>query len=201
MLCQFTFKNYRSYKEETTIEMQAENFNEFEETLIKSKKDGRKYLPVSVIYGPNGGGKSNALEALVCVISNILGPIALVKSKNKINNLSVTPYKFSDEINPTEFEIYYRIENYEYRYNISYLDGKIIYESLYVLKEEAKRPTKIFVRDNDNIELGEELRKEKVNINNNNIDIPFISFLAISYDIEIINLATKFFLCTSLLLL
>ena len=31
MLCQFTFKNYKSYKKETTIEMQAENIDEFKE--------------------------------------------------------------------------------------------------------------------------------------------------------------------------
>lgn len=199
MLCQFTFKNYKSYKNETTIEMQAENIDEFKGTLIENEKDSKKYLPVSIIYGPNAGGKSNALDALVCIISNISMPIIAIRSKsNVLPNINTVPYKFSNIDEPTEFELYFRIQKNEYRYNISYYHDKIIYESLYVLKDNAKKPAKIFVRSNDNIDLGVELKKEKVNINNN-IDIPFLSFLGISYDIEIINSAVSFFLNTSLL--
>lgn len=196
MLCQFTFKNYRSYKEETTIEMQAENISEFEETLIESEKDEKKYLPVSVIYGPNAGGKSNALEALVCVNVTVVSPILMVKSKKKIESFKTVPYKFSDKNEPTDFELFYRKNKEEYRYNISFLKGRIVYESLYVLTENAKKPTKIFIREGNEIELGEELRKEKVNTNNN-MDIPFLSFLAISYNIKTINSAISFFLTTS----
>lgn len=199
MLCQFTFKNYKSYKNETTIEMQAENIDEFKETLIENEKDSKKYLPVSIIYGPNAGGKSNALDALVCIISNISMPIIAIRAKSTVlPNINSVPYKFSNIDEPTEFELYFRIQKNEYRYNISYYHDKIIYESLYVLKDNAKKPAKIFVRSNDNIDLGVELKKEKVNINNN-IDIPFLSFLGISYDIEIINSAVSFFLNTSLL--
>lgn len=197
MLCQFTFKNFKSYKKETTIEMQAENSNEFEDTLIQSEKDDKKYLPVAVIYGPNGGGKSNALEAMVGAIGSVIVPILLVRSK-KIQNLPIVPYKFCDEKNTTDFEFFYQLEKKEYRYEISFLDEKIIYESLYILTEGAKKPTKIYIRDKENIELGEELKKEKVNVNNS-LDIPFLSFLSISYDIETINKAVFFFLSTSLL--
>ena len=104
MLCQFTFKNYKSYKDETTIEMQAENTSEFEETLIKSSKDDKKFLPVSVIYGPNAGGKSNAIEALVCLIEKVMSPIFLIKSNIKIMSIDVIPYKFSK---PPKFIICY----------------------------------------------------------------------------------------------
>ncbi len=200
MLCQFTFKNYGSYKDETTIEMQAENIKEFEDTLLKSSKDEKKYLPLSVIYGPNGGGKSNALEALVCLIGNVLAPIALVKDGRKVESIPVSPYKFTEDKlqNTTDFEIFYRIDKNEYRYNISYLKGKIMYESLYILTENARKPTKIFIRRENEIELGEELQKEKVNTNNN-LNIPFISFLVISYNIETINKAINFFTNISLI--
>ena len=199
MLCQFTFKNYKSYKNETTIEMQAENISEFKETLLKSPKDGKKFLPVSVIYGPNAGGKSNALEALVSLIGSVIAPVIFVKGGTKIDNIPIVPYKFTN--NPretTDFEIFYRINKNEYRYNISFLGEEIYYEALYILTEKAKKPTKIFVRNKNKIEVGEELKKEKVNINNN-INMPFLSFLAISYNIETINIAIQFFLSTSLL--
>lgn len=199
MLCQFTFKNYKSYKNETTIEMQAENISEFKETLLKSPKDGKKFLPVSVIYGPNAGGKSNALEALVSLIGSVIAPVIFVKGGTKIDNIPIVPYKFTNNpIGTTDFEIFYRINKNEYRYNISFLGEEIYYEALYILTENAKKPTKIFVRNKNKIEVGEELKKEKVNINNN-INMPFLSFLAISYNIETINIAIQFFLSTSLL--
>lgn len=199
MLCQFTFKNYKSYKNETTIEMQAENISEFKETLLKSTKDGKKFLPVSVIYGPNAGGKSNALEALVSLIGSVIAPVIFVKGGTKIDNIPIVPYKFTNNpMGTTDFEIFYRINKNEYRYNISFLGEEIYYEALYILTENAKKPTKIFVRNKNKIEVGEELKKEKVNINNN-INMPFLSFLAISYNIETINIAIQFFLSTSLL--
>lgn len=199
MLCQFTFKNYKSYKNETTIEMQAENISEFKENLLKSPKDGKKFLPVSVIYGPNAGGKSNALEALVGLIGSVIAPVIFVKGGTKIDNIPIVPYKFtSNPRETTDFEIFYRINKNEYRYNISFLGEEIYYEALYILTENAKKPTKIFVRNKNKIEVGEELKKEKVNINNN-INMPFLSFLAISYNIETINIAIQFFLSTSLL--
>ena len=199
MLCQFTFKNYKSYKNETTIEMQAENISEFKETLLKSPKDGKKFLPVSVIYGPNAGGKSNALEALVSLIGSVIAPVIFVKGGTKIDNIPIVPYKFTNNpMETTDFEIFYRINKNEYRYNISFLGEEIYYEALYILTENAKKPTKIFVRNKNKIEVGEELKKEKVNINNN-INMPFLSFLAISYNIKTINIAIQFFLSTSLL--
>ena len=57
MLYQFSFKNFKSYKDEVVFDMRAENIGEFEDSLIIDK-NGEKLLPVSVIYGPNAGGKS-----------------------------------------------------------------------------------------------------------------------------------------------
>ena len=63
MLCQFTVKNYKSIRDEATFDMQAAAISEHEDRIIKDQDD-EMYLPVSAIYGPNGGGKSNVLAAL-----------------------------------------------------------------------------------------------------------------------------------------
>ncbi len=191
MLCQFSVKNYKSYKDKTVLEMQAENGNEFENSLIISDKDNKRFLPISTIYGPNAGGKSNFLDAFVTLNTNVVAPISIIKLNQKITPNPVISYKFCEEEIPTEFEVFYRIEKNEFRYNLSFYKGKIIYESLFVLTENAKKPTKIFIRDAEQVELGEEL-KNKVNTNNN-LEIPFLSFLSISYDIDIINKAMSFF--------
>ena len=62
MLCQFTVKNYKSIRDEMTFDMQAAAISEHEDKVIMDK-NGEQFLPVSAIYGPNGGGKSNVLEA------------------------------------------------------------------------------------------------------------------------------------------
>ena len=70
MLCQFSFQNFKSYKKETTFDFQASVLPEFKDTLIDADK-AVSIVPVSVVYGPNAGGKSNLLHALSCVISTI----------------------------------------------------------------------------------------------------------------------------------
>ena len=70
MLCQFSFQNFKSYKGETTLDFQAMSLPEFSDTLITQDK-ASDLLPVSVIYGPNGGGKSNLLKALACLITTV----------------------------------------------------------------------------------------------------------------------------------
>ena len=61
MLCQFTVKNFKSIQDEVTFDMQAAAISEHEDRVIQDV-DEELYLPVSAVYGPNGGGKSNVLE-------------------------------------------------------------------------------------------------------------------------------------------
>ena len=74
MLCQFTFQNFKSYKSETTLDFQATALPEFKDTLI-TEAPASDLLPVSVVYGPNGGGKSNLLQALSCLIFTVVNPV------------------------------------------------------------------------------------------------------------------------------
>lgn len=77
MLCQFRFKNFASYRDETVFDMQATDIEEFRDSLIPPPGDKfSALLPISVIFGPNGGGKSNALDALAALISHVMLPIA-----------------------------------------------------------------------------------------------------------------------------
>lgn len=73
MLCQFTVKNYKSIKDEMTFDMQAAAIAEYEDRTIVDT-GGEVYLPVAVIYGTNGGGKSNVLESLHTLVAKVLRP-------------------------------------------------------------------------------------------------------------------------------
>ena len=70
MLCQFTVKNFKSIRDEVTFDMQAAAISEHEDRIIIDK-NAEKYLPVSAIYGPNGGGKSNVLAALHTLVAKV----------------------------------------------------------------------------------------------------------------------------------
>ena len=118
MLCQFTVKNYKSIRDEVTFDMQAAAISEQEDKIIKDK-DREQFLPVSAIYGPNGGGKSNVLEALHTLAAKVLRPLyAAGTSEERIflqKKLIIEPFAFSEETKdqPTEFEVFFRTESAE----------------------------------------------------------------------------------------
>ena len=114
MLCQFSFSNFKSYRDETTFDFQAANLPEFSNSLIRFEKTN-ELLPVGVIYGPNGSGKSTVLTALYSICSKIMKPICAVGCNNtecakRTGGAFIKPFKFSkDTINqPTEFELFFR---------------------------------------------------------------------------------------------
>lgn len=190
MLCQFSFQNFKSYKEETTFDLQAAAIPEFKDSLIFKDKCS-SLLPVSVIYGPNGGGKTNLIRALSCLITTVVRPIHDLGSTREQfimqQKVVAEPFLFDSvsKNEPTEFEIFFRTEKYEYRYYLAVLRGEIAAETLDRKMIGGKKPAHIFYRDGDELTLGTILKKENVNIRVNE-KMPFLSFLAINYNIPVI---------------
>ena len=197
MLCQFSFQNFRSYRGETTLDFQAAALPEFRETLISSEH-ATDLLPVNVVYGPNGGGKSNLLAALACVISTVVSPVLqLGKTRRAFvlqQNIPVVPFRFDDvsRTEPTEFRLFFRAGDNEYGYYLAWKDGAICEESLYRKALSGKKPAMIFDREANAIELGYSIRKQSIN-RSVNPKMPYLSFLAINYDIPAITEAMQWF--------
>ena len=152
MLVNFKFKNYRSFKDETTLSLLAtkddsfELFNTFEvdENILPKKN---KLIKSVVLYGPNASGKSTILKALkymkdLIKFSNIQG------EKIAINN---QPFSFLSNNNETTlFEVEFIKNNIFYNYNFEILNGKIVSENLY---KRVERLTKIFSRNDNEIDI------------------------------------------------
>ncbi len=191
MLCQFTFQNYKSYKKETTLDFQAAKLPEFKESLI-IEKSASDLLPVSVVYGPNGGGKSNLLQALSCVISTVVKPVYDIGTNRKEIILQQTveaaPFLFNTESRnePIEFRMFFRIDGNEYCYYLALLDDEILSESLHRKAITGTKAAVIFDREAENVTLGYSIDKKSIN-KSVNPKMPYLSFLAINYDIPIIN--------------
>ena len=120
MLSQFSVKNYKSIRDEITFDMQAVAISELANHLIEDK-DAEKYLPVASIYGPNGGGKSNVLEALQVLVAKVTRPLYVATSNSDrepaLKRIPVVPFAFSEDTKnaPTEFEVFFRTETSEYK--------------------------------------------------------------------------------------
>ncbi len=197
MLCQFSFQNFKSYKKETTFDFQASSIPEFAESLI-AKELCSSLLPVSAVYGPNGGGKTNLLQALACLVSTVVKPIHdLEKNRQPFimqQKVAAQPFLFDAESpeEPTEFQIFFRKEEYEYRYYLAVKKEKISAETLDRKKIGGRKPAHIFYREAEEITLGTILKKENVNTNVN-VKMPFLSFLAINYNIPFLAKVQEWF--------
>lgn len=192
MLCQFSFQNFKSYKGETTLDFQATSLPEFSDTLITQDK-AVDLLPVAVVYGPNGGGKSNLLEALACLISTVAKPVYdLGKNRQRyvfLQKTDAVPFLFDETSadDPTEFRIYIRVGENEYCYYIALKEDEVISEGLYRKAIQGKKSAIIFERERNDIELGYTLARKKGINTSVNPKMPYLSFLAINYDIPEIN--------------
>ena len=185
MLCQFTVKNYKSIRDEVTFDMQIAAISEHEDKVIRDI-DGEEFLPVSALYGPNGGGKSNVLKALQTLVGKVLRPLYASTNNADIlmfrKNVNIEPFKFTEENKnaPTEFEIFFRTKLAEYRYQLYVQKEKVVYESLDRVKLSTKRRSGLFERDNNNIELKGDFTKLTAS-DELSETLPFLSYLGITY--------------------
>lgn len=185
MLCQFTVKNYKSIRDEMTFDMQAAAISEHEDSVIRDA-DGELFLPISVIYGPNGGGKSNVLEALHTLDSKVLRPLCATCDKTdcdyKVRKIPVEPFAFSEDSRnePIEFEVFFRTELAEYRYILQMKQDVVIYESLDRIKMETGRRSSLFVRSSEAVSLKGDFGKFKIS-DELSATLPLLSYLGITY--------------------
>ena len=185
MLCQFTVRNYKSIRDEMTFDMQAAAISEHENNIIRDK-DGELFLPISAIYGPNGGGKSNVLEAMHTLASKVLRPLYATGDKEERiflqKRLLIEPFAFSKKTKsqPTEFEIFFRTEIAEYRYKLHIMKDVVNYESLDRVKLDTGRRSALFERDTEEISLKGVFSKLKAS-EDLSATLPLLSYLGITY--------------------
>lgn len=185
MLCQFTVRNFKSIRDAVTFDMQATAISEHEDRIIKDKNE-ELYLPVSAVYGPNGGGKSNVLEALHSLVTKVLRPLYATSNNEeiaiKMKKLVIEPFAFDEETRnkPTEFELFFRTEMAEYRYELTVKREIIEYERLDRIKLDTGRKSALFERDEDEITLKGAFSRLKTSDELSDT-LPLLSYLGITY--------------------
>ena len=116
MLLQFTFGNFRSFKNKTTLNMKASTQRT---PFAIEPKDGARALPAAVIYGPNASGKTNIIKAAFCMRTIVLQGF---DGANKEVPLPLALYPFvhklSDE--PVAFEIAFIMDRKRFDYELAF---------------------------------------------------------------------------------
>lgn len=186
MLIEFTFENFKCYRDEATLQMEAAVIGEHSDTLIQTGT-GRSLLPVAAVYGPNGGGKSSVLQALQCLCSYVTLPYRVVRRQQKeMPPVMWRPYAFdaASKEDPTTFRVIFERGEYVYRYILSIRDGVIEEEYLHRRKSGKGATATVFERCDGEVTPGSALRRKRVSTEVDPM-MPYLSFLVINHDFDI----------------
>ncbi len=128
MLVEFNFKNYRSFRDETTLSMEAGGLSNLKGIL--TEEGSYKLLPCVAVYGKNGGGKSNVIRAFWLAVQFIKNA---QRTQHEKSEIPVQPFGLNDysSSEPTEFEFVYYLDKVKYIYGFSANREKILKEYLY----------------------------------------------------------------------
>ena len=158
MLIKFSFKNFKSFKNENCLDMEATSLKEHEYNVAKI--DNGEYLKVSAIYGANASGKTNVLQAFDYMKKRIL--VSDDSKKNSpIDEENV--YSFMINNNPIALEVEILAKNNKiYKYGFEVLKDTIISEWLF--EKRVNKFYSIFERENNNVSMKPNKISDLVNI-------------------------------------
>ena len=154
MLLNFTFNNFLSFKDSSTLNFCASSLKEFnnENTTIYNPKHENRLLKSLMIYGPNSSGKSNIIKAFNFVRSLMI---------NSSKDLPIQINKFKLNIHTEErssiFEIRISLSDKIYKYGFSI--NKDIIESEWLKVTERLKEETYFERSGQHYLNDEKIRK------------------------------------------
>lgn len=162
MLIQFNFKNFKSFREEVSLDLSATKISEHDDHVVNIAND--KLLKVAAIYGANASGKSNVYDAFEYMSYYVeesfkFGGEEESRRKSESEYLKVIPFLFDNysRYEETTFEVFY-IDSSEstgktYQYGFSLKHDEVVEEWLYSKAKTARNNYKtVFYR-----KTGEEL--------------------------------------------
>lgn len=151
MLIQFNFKNYRSFRDEASLDMSATPITEHSDRIVTIGNE--KILPVAAIYGANASGKSNVYDALGFMSRYVINSFGYGDEGKKFDELRPNPFLFDEDSKnkETSFEVYFTIpgDSKEKTYNYGFCIGKegITEEWLNTKAKTARKYRNIFYRE------------------------------------------------------
>lgn len=171
MLLQFRFKNFKSFKNETILDLGATKITEHSDRVVEIGNE--KVLPVAAVFGANASGKSNVIEAFRFMINYVLNSFAFggtsSEKNSHENNLKQLPFLFDSVSKQSEslFEVYFidvdnKCKTYNYGFTIN--QSGVVEEWLNYKSKTAKSFNNIFYRSSSELDLDGLPKKSQENI-------------------------------------
>ena len=158
MLIRFSFKNFKSFKNENCLDMEATSLKEHEYNVAKTENG--EYLKVSAIYGANASGKTNVLQAFDYMKKRIL--VSDDSKKNSpIDEENIYSFMINNDPIALEVEILAK-NNKIYKYGFEVSKDTIISEWLF--EKRVNKFYAIFERENNNVSMKPNKISDLVNI-------------------------------------
>ena len=157
MLIQFNFKNFKSFREETTLDLSAARMTEFSDRVVTIGNE--KILPVAAIYGANASGKSNIYSAFEYMSEYVVNSFKYGDEEEKFEEYRPTPFLFDSISSDAEssFEVYFTVtgDKAEKIYNYGFCVDRegITEEWLNVKAKTARKYSTVFYRNTVENEL------------------------------------------------
>ena len=157
MLIEFRFKNYRSFRDEAVLSMEASGYGMYKNSLIPVGT--KSFLPAAALFGKNGGGKSTVIRAFWLAVQFIRNA---QRTQHEKAEIPVSPFLLNDysKDEPTEFEFIYIVNGIKYIYGFSATKKKVLTEYLYHSPKGQK--ALVFSRDGQSFTFTEEKQKRKL---------------------------------------
>lgn len=150
MLLEFSCSNHRSIREEVIFSMVAGKDSAHEE---KTKEfAGVNILKAAVVYGANGSGKSNFIDAIAFVKNHIVNSIRNQPGQG----MRQTPHKLDGFEKESTYRIQFVTKGVRYVFGFSLKNMLVLEEYLYYFPKG--RQTKIFERSGETFTSGNRFR-------------------------------------------
>lgn len=175
MLVGFTFENFASFYNNTEFAMTVSgNDSRYKELNTFSTPHG-ELLKSCFMYGANGSGKTNFIDALAFMKYIVTAELDV--QSRIISQPNYFLFNNASKDKPTSFSIAFIVEGILYDYGFSVLNNKIIKE---YLDKKEKRTVNVFTRDGSNFETIKINSKDFKNvehvIKNTREDVLFLSW-------------------------
>ena len=157
MLIQFNFKNFKSFREEATLDLSAAKMTEFSDRVVTVGSE--KILPVAAIYGANASGKSNIYNAFEYMSDYVADSFKYGDEEEKFEEFRPTPFLFDSTSANAEssFEVYFTLPEDKsgrtYNYGFCINKEGVTEEWLNSKAKTARKYSTIFYRGTKDEEL------------------------------------------------
>ena len=156
MLIQFNFKNFRSFRDESILDLSATKITEFSNRVVSIGNE--RVLPIATIYGANASGKTGVYEAFEYMSMYVVESFKFDDDEES-GTPQRTPFSFDDSSLKADssFEVYFTMASdiKERTYNYGFCIGEegVTEEWLNAKAKTAKEYKTIFYRSNETLDL------------------------------------------------